>query len=134
MFVFFKYMSINMMAIIRKLSDNWLSGAYRIRNYFKVTQYSFYKHIIKITQHMVHQRYEIKTANQSKDDSYFKHITYLVWLPSFWTFQTWVIISCFIQPQRNCIFRIHGISDFYRASRFKAPCIEMFKCFLCYKC
>lgn len=131
--VFFKYMSINMMAIIRKLSDNWLSGAYRIRNYFKVTQYSF----INILYKLLSTWFTNVTRSKqpiSKDDSYFKHITYLVWLPSFWTFQTWVIISCFIQPQRNCIFSIHGISDFYRASRFKAPCIEMFKCFLCYKC
>lgn len=39
---------------------------------------------------------------------YLKHINYLFVLSSFLAFHTWVIMSCVIQPQRNCIFSIHG--------------------------
>lgn len=67
---------------------------------------------------MVHQRYEIKTANQSKDDSYLSCMATFV-----------------LDISDNVLFNPKEIAfSAFRASRFKAPCIEMFKCFLCYKC
>lgn len=67
---------------------------------------------------MVHQRYEIKTANQSKDDSYFKYITYLVWLPSFWTFQT-----MFYSTPKKLHFQHSGL----HVSRHRAlKCLNVF--------